>query len=357
MEYLTSHTYWNNTLLEYGQALVTFLIIFIVAKAIAFVAKKKGKKWTERTTNMVDDQIVSFISTFASVVGFFVGLFVAKEMLTLPEQVDQIFRFAVLAGGIVFGALAMQSIVTAVIKQIIGKILLRNQYGVTIAPFIRKLTGAIIWILAALLFLANIGFEIGSILTGLGLGGLAFALAAQDTLGNFFASLAIFLDQPFQVGDMVKIGDVEGTIKEVGIRSTRIESFQGKTQFIIPNSQVANTAIENISKRDDVRFDFTLGLVYSTSQKKLEKAVAIVTEILDKHPGVQGGCWVNFFEFGDFSLNIKVRMNTSVGTENSYAKALQIREEVNFEIMQQFEQEGLEFAFPTQTIVGLSDHV
>lgn len=348
--FLKDTIFWSNSLLDYSQAIGIFVIAYAIGKIIALIAQKKGMQWAQKTHSILDDQFVKFVSSFASLVGIFVGLFLAKEILTIPTIANMVLNISILAVVIVFVTGVGQKFVLLAARNSIGRLLKKNTFGKTIFPFFEKLIIAILWATALIIFLSNVGINVSSLVAGLGIGGLAFALAAKDTLGNFIASLSIFVDQPFQVGDMVRIGDTEGTVAEVGIRSTRIQSFQGNTQFILPNSQVADSVIENVSKRDGVRFDFVIGLVYSTSAKQLEHAIEIVREILKEHPEIQEGYWVRFFEFGDFSLNIKVRMNVSRGRGTTFGSALEVREQVNFKIMEQFEKAHLEFAFPTQTI-------
>ncbi len=350
MDYLSETMLGENSLMEYLMAVGAIIGCFIAGKIIAHIATRKGRRLAEKTKTKVDDQIVDFIAIFATLLGIFSGLYIAKSMLTLPEIIDKGFSlfFTLVIVVVVTGAI--QKILLIIFQNSFSKMMKRNEFGKTIFPFFEKLAIAVLWILAILVFLSNIGFEVSSLVAGLGLGGLAFALAAQDTLGNFISSLSIFMDQPFRVGDSVKIGTEEGTVKEVGIRSTRIQSPRGNTQYIIPNSKIVDGVVENISKRDSVRFDFNIGLVYGTPLGKLKEGVGIVQKILKENTDVQDTFSVTFFSFGDFSLVIKVRFNASLGPDADYDYALKALESVNFGIMEEFEKSGLEFAYPTQTI-------
>lgn len=341
---------WGNSLEQYAQAIAAFLAIVIIGKLLSMFVKARMTAWTKKTQTKLDDSFAAFASSFLFLFAFLGAVVFGMSFLTLSERVEQGKYIILLALGIIISAVLLQKISIIILKKSMSRIMRKNAMSDTLTPFLEKLFTAVIWILGLLLFLSNIGFEVTSLIAGLGLGGLAFALAAKDTLGNFFASLAIFLDRPFVVGDMVDIGGQEGTVREVGMRSTRLQSFQGDTEFVLPNSYVAENIIENISKRRGVRFDFMLGLVYETSPQKIRKAVEIVKAILEQHDDVEEGYWVNFYEFGDFSLNIQVKMLLSSGPDNSYDYVLRAREEINFEILEQFLQEKIEMAFPTQTL-------
>jgi len=185
------------------------------------------------------------------------------------------------------------------------------------------------------------------LVAGLGVGGLAVALAFQDTLGNFFGSIFILLDRPFAVGDWIKVGDVEGIVEDIGFRSTRIRTFP-KTVVSVPNKTVASTTVDNWSKMPKRRVRQTVGVTYETTPEQMEHAVAAIREIVQNDEGVDKEyIVVRFTEFGDSSLNILVYyFTTAVG----FADHAATRERINLAIMRTLENLGLSIAFPTHTV-------
>jgi MscS family membrane protein len=196
------------------------------------------------------------------------------------------------------------------------------------------------------LIINNLGFNIASLLAGLGIGGLAFALAAQQTLGNLFGSISIIADHPFKAGDLVKIDTMQGTVKHVGLRSTRFVTLDG-TEVSVPNSKTASATIENFSRRPSIKIQNKLGLEYDTSVTKLQKAVNIIRAILKKSKAVHN-YRVHFTQFADSALIIDVIYWIEYFPQ--WDDVLQEQHDINIEIKRQLEKEKISFAFPTQTI-------
>jgi len=216
-----------------------------------------------------------------------------------------------------------------------------------LVPLIRKALKVTIGLLLAVWVVQLLGYSVTSLLAGMGIGGLAVALALQDTLGNFFGSIFIFMDRPFTIGDMVRIGDVEGTVEQIGFRTTRIRTWP-KTVVCIPNKTVAGTVIDNLSKRPIRRVDQTIGLTYKTTPDAMEQAVAAIAGILAADDGVDDEtAIVRFVEFGSSSLNIQMTYFTKAVDKPGY---LATRERVNLAVMRAVGDLGLEIAFPTRTV-------
>jgi len=200
-------------------------------------------------------------------------------------------------------------------------------------------------IVIALVVLQNLNIDITGLVAGLGIAGLAVALAAQETLSNIFGAVTLFVDRPFRVGDAVSVEGYTGTIEDIGLRSTRLRTFDG-TLVTFPNSMVAKAKIDNWDARPTRRTNFTIGVTYDTSYEKLKRAVEILREVMASHPGT-ANYRAYFNSYGDFSLNILVNHWCKYLDYEEYLKCL---EEINFEIKRRFEEEGIEFAFPTQTV-------
>ncbi|PCH96458.1 MAG: mechanosensitive ion channel protein MscS [Bacteroidetes bacterium] len=188
--------------------------------------------------------------------------------------------------------------------------------------------------------------NIGAMVAGLGIGGLAIALAAQDTLENVIASFIIFMDKPFKQGDYISVSGVKGTVERIGFRSTRIRTIE-KSYLTIPNKMLISDVLDNLSLRTFRRSKFHIGLVYSTTQKQIKAIVSEIQKYLDDHEMTNEDGLVRFEEFGDSSLNIMVLMYVDT---QQYAKFLEVLEDVNFQIMEIVKRNGSDFAFPSTTV-------
>lgn len=214
-------------------------------------------------------------------------------------------------------------------------------------PFIRKGLRAFVVVMIALMLAQTLGYPISGLIASLGIGGLAVALAAKDSLANIFGSLMIILDRPFQIGDWIKAGDIEGTVEEIGFRSTRIRTF-AKTLVTTPNSTLTNLSIDNFSRMPKRRIKFSVGVSYATTPGEMREAVARIRALLREHPAIdQEFLLVNFTDFAASSLDILVYCFTRSTVWGEYLDA---RQDVCLKIMDILEELGLEIAFPSRTL-------
>ena len=224
----------------------------------------------------------------------------------------------------------------------------REDQNKTLLLFFSKILQGILLIISCAIIIREIGYDITGVVTGIGLGGLTFALAAQDSASNLFGGMVIIFDRPFAVDDWIETPDLEGIVTDITLRSTRIRTFKD-AEIIIPNSTLANVSIINWSRMSKRRVHFTIGITYQTPQQKLTEAVEAIRSILAGHPDqiVQESSLVTFDSFGPYSLNIEVYYFTSC---TSWTVYMQVKEQINLEIRNRFEEMGVEFAYPTQTI-------
>lgn len=214
-------------------------------------------------------------------------------------------------------------------------------------PLVRKVMKGVVIVLGIAVMLGFIGVDIGALIATISIGGIAIAFAAQDTIANFFGSFMIFVDRPFQVGDWVIAGDVEGTVEEVGFRSTLIRTFANSLIYI-PNGIIANGAINNMGKRSFRRYVVNLGLTYDTPPDLIEAYVEGLREIIKNHPHTRKDAFeIHFTALNDFNLNIMVYIFFDVP---SWTKELECKQDVNLAFMRLAETLGVNFAFPTQTL-------
>jgi MscS family membrane protein len=219
-----------------------------------------------------------------------------------------------------------------------------------LVPLIRKTLRTLVVVLGLVQIAQQLSDKpITSILAGLGVGGLAVALAAQDTIKNFFGSLVIFADHPFQLGDRIVAGGEDGTVEEVGMRSTRIRTLDGHL-VTVPNGELANMMVRNISKRPFIKRVANITVTYDTPPDKVELAIKIIQEFLDGHNGKMHPDFpsrVYFNDFNDCSLNILVIYWFAPPL---YWDFLEFDQKFNMHVLSRFNEEGIEFAFPTQTL-------
>lgn len=216
-----------------------------------------------------------------------------------------------------------------------------------LVPLLRKILKTFVVIVGGLFILDNLEFDITGLIAGISIGGLAFALAAQDTIKNFFGSLMIFIDRPFQVGDWITSGDVDGTVEEVGFRSTRIRTFRNSLMYI-PNGVITNQMIDNHGLRVYRRFMTTISLTYDTPPDMIQVFVDGLKEIVKQHPKTRKDYYeIHFNNMGASSLDVLFYIFFEVP---SWTDELKSRHEVLLEIVKLAEHLGVNFAFPTQTL-------
>jgi MscS family membrane protein len=212
-----------------------------------------------------------------------------------------------------------------------------------------KTLKAFVIVVGGIMVVQNLtGIEIGPLLASLGIGGLAFALAGKDSIANFFGSLTILLDKPFQVGERVIIDSHDGFVEDVGFRSTRLRTLKGSL-VSIPNEKIIVSTLENVGRRIHIRWTPTIGITYDTPPAKVARALAILREVLENHEGMKPEypARVHFTGFGDWSLNIGVYAWYHPADFWAYQAWV---ERISLTIMERFAEEGIEFAFPTQTV-------
>ena len=210
---------------------------------------------------------------------------------------------------------------------------------------LKKIIQLIVLVVALLVILYVLKVDLSGVVVGLGVGGIAIALAVQSTLSDVFSAFSIYFDRPFEIGDFVVIGDQAGTVTNIGMKSTRINLLQGE-ELIISNKELTSARVRNFKKLQKRRVNFKIGVTYDTPLVKLKKIPGIVGEIIKNQEFAEVDR-VHFSEFGDFSLKFEVVYYVLVA---DYTKYMDVQQEIYFAIKEAFEKEGIEMAFPTQTI-------
>ncbi len=328
---------------------IVALVFFVFVYSTLIVAKKLiGRKIAEYSKLISEDigaLFFSILETTSSLLLFIVSIYVASLAISVPSEVERVLRLAFTFGLLFQGGIWASVSVTQFIENYV-----RRKHGgdpsvISALELLRFASKAIIWGAVLLLFLDNIGVNITALVTGLGIGGIAIALAVQNILGDLFSSLSIVLDRPFAVGDFIVVGDLRGTVEKIGLKTTRLRSIDGD-QLIFSNSDLLNSRIRNYKRMNERRILFIFGVTYQTSHDKLKEISKIVEQIISNQENVRfDRC--HFKEFGASALNFEVVYFVKSQDYNIYMKAQQ---NINLEILAQFTKMEIGFAYPTQTL-------
>ena len=342
-----SQTFYNNTILDWVYSLLFMLGGILFAKVIYWFFKNIVKAFTSKTKTKLDDVLLEVIEKPA-VIGIIIGgIWYGLMRLSFTPEADIFLSHAFTFAAIFTLTWLIIRAVDAIFSELIIPLTEKteNTFDDQIVPVLRKALKSILWILGVIVGLDNAGFDIMALIAGLGIGGLALALAAQDTVKNVFGGVMIFIDKPFKIGDRVIIDGNDGFVTEVGIRSTRIKTLANRI-ITLPNSRFAESSIENISAEPHRKVVINLGLTYDTPPDRMELAMNILNGIVDANQdSLMPDRIVSFNNFGDFNLGILFIYYIRPG-----ADILAVQSKVNLEILHKFNDSKLEFAFPTQTI-------
>lgn len=338
--------FMGNALFKY---LLFFLVLFAAYSIYHIILKVSESQILKRLVDDKRDLYQGLLKIARNPLKLVLGtlaFWIGVRIFDLPETARLVIQnlfLALFAVTVCYVLLKIIDVLVAFLKPRVAKT--ESRLDDHLLPIFSTTTKVFIIVITILLVIQNWGYNITSLIAGLGLGGLAFALAAQDTLSNVFGAIAIFVDQPFHIGDVVQMEGILGSVEHIGIRSTRIRTFDG-TLVTIPNSTVANSKIDNYQLRPTRRTNFTIGVTYDTETDKLQTGVEIIREVMSAHPGT-AHYRAYFNSYGNFSLNILAHHFCKYLEYEEYLKCI---EEINFEIKRRFEAEGIQFAFPTQTL-------
>lgn len=340
-----------------GIFLYQYLLAFLFLTGGFFL--KRMSEWglerlrlaAQKTRFKYDDIVLETLKGPVPFLFVILGVYLAAHSLPVPTQPLDIRRFlnaCLRAGSILLAMWAALRLLNAVTAEWI-KAAKRTDSKIDdhLIPIVRQASKVFLYMVGGLLILQNLGYSVGSLLAGFGLGGAALALAAKDSLSNLFGSIVIFMDRPFRVGDWIEMGGVEGTVEEIGLRTTKVRTF-ANSLITMPNSSFTTTAINNWSRMRKRRIKFTVGLTYSTSADHMQRAVERIRQIIREDPDLHHDFFlVNFDAFSSSSLDIFIYCFTKT---IQWADFLDAKQKLMLNIMRAVEEMGLEFAFPTRTL-------
>lgn len=346
MEEILTYTFWGNSLKEYLISLVAFVITIFVLKLFKNIGVVRLKKLANRTQLEINDLIMRCLELLEWPIYLVLALLVAFQFIQLPESLERYFSY--------FALIVVVYYLVKIILELINfgtlKIIKQGEEAgkkidAQIIKLLNNILKVLVWLIAILVVLQNLGLDVTSLIAGLGIAGLAIALAVQTILGDILSCFSIYFDKPFEVDDFITLGDVMGTVKKIGIKSTRIQSLWGE-EIVVSNRELTEIKIKNYKKMEKRRVQFYLGVKYETSTEKLKRIPSIVKETIEKIELCQFDR-VHFYKFGDFSLVFDVVYYVLTPDYNRY---MDIQQEINFAIKERFEVEKIDFAYPTQTI-------
>lgn len=334
----------GNSLLNWFIALGIIIVSWAVIRIARVVLLKRLKNLASRTSTTLDNFIVQ-LAEGALIPALYLGaLYAGLSYLTLSARVNKLLHVAVM---VVITFIVIKTISSAL------NYLINNALGNDAEDIEKKkqargiiiIVNIVMWIMALIFLVNNLGYNITSVITGLGIGGVAIALASQNILGDLFNYFVIFFDKPFEVGDFIIVDDKLGSIEYIGVKSTRIRTLSGE-QLICSNTNLVNARIHNYKRMEKRRVLFNLGVVYSTPPEKVEKVPGILKEIILKQQDTTFDR-AHFSAFGQFSLTFEVVYYILSPDYNLYMDRQQA---IYMEILNTFKSEGIQFALPTQTL-------
>jgi small-conductance mechanosensitive channel len=319
-------------------AVIGWLAYYIFGKYLA--------SWARKTKTTLDDAILPNIKQITIVLiilfGFYGALTSLPSLAAYQAQVLAIFNVT----GILLGAFAIARFTSTILNWYAARNEKDAQSKNSHLLFIlNKVVQFIVYLAALFVILWILGIDLSAVVVGLGVGSIAIAFALQSTLGDVFSAFSIYFDRPFQIGDFIVVGEYTGTVTNIGVKSTRLKLLHGE-ELVIPNKELTSTAVRNFRKLEKRRVQFNVGVTYGTPSAKLKKIPGIVTEILQKID-LATLDHVFFTEFGVYSLIFTIVYYVKSA---NYIKYKEVQQTINFAIKEEFEKEGIEIAFPTQTV-------
>jgi len=346
---MLEQTLYNNSLHDWLISLIIIAAALLLNKIIVLINKHVIQKLTSKTKNRLDDILFKMLEAPVLLGVILFAIWIAAKRLQLGAPVERAIFLSFRVLTVINATWFVARLVNALLEEYIApKAADKNTLKYLdnhLMSILRRAVLAIIWSLGIIMALNNVGVNVGTLIAGLSIGGLAFALAAQDTIKNIYGGFTIFTDRPFRIGDRIKVDGFDGFVEEIGIRSTRIRTME-KRLVTIPNFKLVEASVENISEEPLRRILLKLGLTYNTNPEKMNEAMAILKDMPNRVENVETkDIMVAFTDFTDFSLVI-----TFVYFITKDADVMEVPTQVNSEILRSFNAAGLQFAFPTQTV-------
>jgi len=351
MDQIISYEFLGQEAYHFGLAFLIILASLVLRKIFDKLISKKLHQWAAKTQFLYDDILISALSPPVSALIFSMGIFFAlfvfdlpREPYDLPRLITQAYRVTLSLIG-VWAAYRLCDLITEISRNFLSK------HDDTLAehftPLVRQSIRITVLVIGGILIIQNLGYSVTSLVAGLGIGGLAIALAAQDTVANLFGTVVMFTDKPFKIGDWIKFGEVDGFVEQFGFRSVKVRTW-ANTLLYIPNKLITSEIIENCSGMRKRRVKMTVGIQYDSPPEKVRELVSRIEAMLKNDKDVnQEYMLVRFTDFGPSSLDIFIYYFTN---STVWAEYLEVRQRINLQMMDLVHELGLSFAFPSHTL-------
>lgn len=345
MEETLQQVYFNNTVQDYLISLGIIVFGMLMLRIFRNLLLIRLKKWSAKTETKVDDFIIEGFEKFGMPVLNLVLMYYSIQYLELSTQIQKIVNTTLAVIVTYFIARIVLRIINAslegyVRRQENGEDKIKQLKGIAI---VINIVG---WMIAAVFLFDNLGYNVTAIVTGLGIGGIAIALAAQTILGDLFNYFVIFFDRPFEVGHFIVVDDKKGHVEYIGLKTTRIKSLTGE-QLVFSNSDLTNSRVHNFKLLQRRRIAFTLGVTYQTTSEQLKKIPTIIRSIIEQQQSLATFDRSHFSGYGNFSLDFETVYFAETAEYNEH---MDIQQQIFLQIFDAFAKEGIEFAYPTQTV-------
>lgn len=344
MQTFFDQVYYGNSITAYLIAFGIFVIGILLIKIFKRIVLKRLKRWADSTETTLDDFLVKGIERTIVPLLYFLSFYLAVKSLNLDKKVEKYFDILSI---IIFTFFILRTLSSVMIYSL--KVFVKkrgtDEHKQKQLKGISTIISVIIWSLGFVFVLDNLGFKVSAVIAGLGIGGIAIALAAQAILGDLFSYFVILFDRPFEIDDFISVGDKSGTIEHIGIKTTRVRSLGGE-QLIFANTDLTNSRIHNFKRLEKRRVVFKLGVIYQTSAEQLKEIPEIVKNIIMNEPKAEFGRG-HFASFGDHCLIFEF---VYFILDQDYAQYMDTQQKINLNIYQEFEKKEIHFAYPTQTL-------
>ncbi|HUG39785.1 MAG TPA: mechanosensitive ion channel family protein [Longimicrobiales bacterium] len=344
MEFL-AYTVYGNSVQSWALALALTLVIAGGLAMATSVVVRHLTRLSERTSNDLDDLAAAVLGRTRLFFLVAIAIVAGSQILLLPDRARNIFQ------GVAFAALLLQlaiwgnAAIGVSLRRYTTRRMEEDAESATMVRFVGFLLRLGLWLLIGLVALDTAGVDITALIAGLGVGGIAVALAVQNILGDLFASLSIVLDKPFVIGDFIIVGDLMGTVEHIGLKTTRVRSLSGE-QLVFSNADLLSSRIRNFKRMQERRVVFSFGVLYETPRALLERIPDLVREIIEEREDTRFDR-AHFARFGASSLDFEVVYYMLVPDYNAYMDAQQA---INLELFRRLQELGAEFAYPTHTV-------
>lgn len=338
-------TYLGNSLRGWALAALVGIVVYVGLHMVRRLVVRHMGRLSARTATDIDDIVTDALRRTKFFFLAFISLYAASRVLILSAQADTALRFIGVVIVVVQAALWGNVIINTFIRRQMARRIEDDAATATTINAIGFISRVAFYSILVLLGLSNLGINVTALVAGMGVGGIAVALALQSVLGDLFASLAIVLDRPFAIGDFIIVGELMGTVEYIGLKTTRVRSLGGE-QLVFSNSDLLGSRIRNFKRMAERRVVFSLGVTYQTPRALLEQIPVMIRETVEAQELARFDR-SHFKEYGDFSLTFETVYHVLQPDFNKY---MDVQQTINLDIHRKFEEAGIEFAYPTQTV-------